>query len=198
MWSAAGPRSVCGGIARTLSFIRPSKSFGKIQYVIVSVLRSRSREHVAPTGRHFGITKIDWCFTPLCPHAPGAMLVSKPGRYPRTGDFMMKRIALAVAIFAIGVTAVVAQSDPIAARKALMKGNNDNARNLVKMTRGEEPYDAVKVNAAFAQWAETAQRLPNLFPDNSKTGGETRATPKVWETRSDFDAKIAAFGKVVA
>ena len=110
----------------------------------------------------------------------------------------MKRIVLAAAMIAAGVTAVVAQSDPIAARKALMKGNNDNARNLVRMTRGEQPYDAAKVNAAFAQWAETAQKLPGLFPDNSKTGGETKATPKVWQTRSDFEAKVAAFGKAVA
>ena len=108
----------------------------------------------------------------------------------------MKRIVLAVAIIAAGVTAVVAQSDPIAARKALMKANNENARNLVRMTRGEDPYDAAKVNAAFAQWAETAQKFPALFPDNSKTG-ETRATPKVWETRSDFEAKVAAFAKAV-
>ena len=33
---------------------------------------------------------------------------------------MMKRILLAVAVAALGVTAVVAQSDPTAARKALM------------------------------------------------------------------------------
>ena len=110
---------------------------------------------------------------------------------------MMKRIVLAVAIIAAGVTAVVAQGDPIAARKALMKANNENARNLVRMTRGEDPYDATMVNAAFAQWAETAQKFPALFPDNSKTG-ETRATPKVWETRSDFEAKVAAFAKAVA
>ena len=110
----------------------------------------------------------------------------------------MKRIVLAAAMIAAGVTAVVAQSDPIAARKALMKGNNDNARNLVRITRGEQPYDAAKVNAAFAQWAETAQKFGALFPDNSKTGGETKATPKVWQTRSDFDAKIAAFAKAVA
>ena len=109
----------------------------------------------------------------------------------------MKRIVLAVAMIAVGVTAVVAQSDPLAARKALMKANNDNARNLVRITRGEEPYDAAKVNAAFAQWAETAQKFGALFPDNSKTG-ETRATPKVWETRSDFNTKIAEFAKAVA
>lgn len=110
----------------------------------------------------------------------------------------MKRIVLAAAIAALGITAVAAQSDPIAARKALMKGNNDNARILVKMMRGEEPYDAAKVNAAFAQWAETAEKFPKLFPDNSKTGSQTRATAKVWETRSDFNAKVAAFAKAVA
>jgi cytochrome c556 len=110
----------------------------------------------------------------------------------------MKRIVLAATLAALGITAVVAQGDPIAARKALMKGNNDNARNLVKMTRGEDPYDAAKVSAAFAQWAETAQKLPNLFPDNSKTGENTRATPKIWENRADFNAKAADFAKAVA
>ena len=42
--------------------------------------------------------------------------------------------------------------------------------------------------------AETA----GLFPDNSKTGGDTRATPKIWLNKNDFDAKAAAFGKAVA
>jgi cytochrome c556 len=111
---------------------------------------------------------------------------------------MVKRIVLAAALAAFSVTAVVAQSDPIAARKALMKGNNDNANVLIKIARGEEPFDAAKVNAAFAQWAETAQKLPNLFPDSSKTGKQTRATPKIWETRSDFESKVAQFAKVVA
>jgi cytochrome c556 len=111
---------------------------------------------------------------------------------------MRKRIALAAAFSVLGVTAVIAQSDPIAARKALMKGNNDNATVMVKMMKGEEPYHAAKVKIAFDQWAETAQKLPNLFPDNSKTGQNTRATPKVWKTRSDFDAKIQDFGKAVA
>jgi cytochrome c556 len=110
---------------------------------------------------------------------------------------MMKRFVFAAAIAALGVTAVVAQGDPIAARKALMKGNNDHARTLSQMVRGDQPYDAAKVAAAFTQWGETAQKFAALFPDNSKTG-ETRATAKIWETRSDFEAKNAAFGKAVA
>ena len=110
----------------------------------------------------------------------------------------MIRTVLTVVAMAIGVSAVVAQTDPIATRKGLMKKNNENARNVNQMIRGETPFDANKINAAFSQWGETAKELPNLFPDNSKTGQDTRALPKIWETRSDFDAKIAAFAKAVA
>src|SRR5215207_5072651 len=110
----------------------------------------------------------------------------------------MLRTILAIIAVAVGVSAVVAQTDPIATRKALMKKNNEHDRNLRQMVRGEAPLDATKVNEAFAQWGDTARQLPNLFPDNSKTGQDTRALPKIWETRSDFEAKIAAFGKAVA
>lgn len=98
----------------------------------------------------------------------------------------------------LSIGAVIAQSDPIAVRKALMKGNDDNARIVVQMMRGQKPFDSAAVEAAFAQWAETAQKLPSLFPDDSKTGGKTRAMPKIWETKKDFDDKAAAFGKAVA
>lgn len=104
----------------------------------------------------------------------------------------------AAAIVAVGTGAVIAQSSPIAARKALMKGNNDGARSVVQMVRGQAPFDPVKVDAAFAQWAETAQKLPGLFPENSKIGEDTRATPKVWQTKADFDTKAADFGKSAA
>lgn len=95
-------------------------------------------------------------------------------------------------------SSVLAQSEPIAARKALMKGNNDNARAMVQTMRGQKPFDAAAVDAAFAQWAETAQKLPGLFPDDSKTGGDTHAAPKIWQDKKDFDEKAAAFGKAVA
>lgn len=115
---------------------------------------------------------------------------------------MLIRTAVAALTFALAVGlsagAVIAQSDPIAARMALMKANNDNARAVVQMMRGQKPFDAAAVDVAFAQWADTAQKLPGLFPDNSKTGEKTRATPKIWENKKDFDEKAAAFAKVVA
>jgi len=110
----------------------------------------------------------------------------------------MLRTVVAITAAAISVSAVVAQTDPIATRKALMKKNNEHERNLRQMVRAEAPFDIAKVNEAFAQWADTARQLPNLFPDDSKTGQDTRALPRIWETRSDFDAKIAALAKAVA
>ena len=105
---------------------------------------------------------------------------------------------LAAVFVALWAGAVIAQSDPIATRMALMKGNQDNATLVVQMMKGQAPFDAAKVDAAFAQWADTAQKLPGLFPDNSKSGQKTRAAPKIWMTKSDFDDKAAEFGKVVA
>jgi cytochrome c556 len=109
----------------------------------------------------------------------------------------MMRTVLGMAATAAVVTFAMAQSNPIAERKALMKANGQNAGALGRMVRGEEPFDAAKVNAAFAQFTETAQKIPALFPEPPKAGEDTRALPKIWETKSDFDAKIAAFKKAV-
>jgi len=111
---------------------------------------------------------------------------------------MLLRAILAVLGVCLTAGAVIGQTDPIAARKALMKENNNNARAVVQMMREQKPFDAAAVEAAFKQWADTAQKLPGLFPDDSKTGGETRATPKIWQNKKDFDEKSADFGKAVA
>jgi cytochrome c556 len=101
----------------------------------------------------------------------------------------------AIAAVALGATAVVAQQDPIAARKALMKANGQNGAVLAKMVKGEEPFDAAKAKAAFVTFQDAAAKMPNLFPDNSKTGGETAASPKIWENMADIKAKFVKFGE---
>jgi cytochrome c556 len=107
---------------------------------------------------------------------------------------MIIRTLLAVSAVAIGITAVAAQSDPIAARKALMKGNGDQAKIGGAMAKGEAPFDLAKAKTIFVTFADSAAKAPNLFPENSKTGGETAALPKIWEDMADFKAKFAKFG----
>ena len=63
---------------------------------------------------------------------------------------MMKRIVLAAALVALGVTAVVAQSDPIAARKAMMKENGNQPRISREMIEGKQPFDLAAAHKALA------------------------------------------------
>jgi cytochrome c556 len=111
-----------------------------------------------------------------------------------TGEMQMIRTVLAVAAVALGASVVTAQQDPIAARKALMKANGDQARIGTQMLKGEAPFDVAKAKAIFTTYQDAAGKMPNLFPDNSKTGGETAASPKIWENKADFTAKFAKFG----
>ena len=64
--------------------------------------------------------------------------------------------------------------------------------------RGQAPFDDKAVDKAFAQWADTAKKLPALFPPGSEKGGDNRASPTIWLNKDDFDKRAAAFGKVVA
>ena len=71
---------------------------------------------------------------------------------------MMKRIVLAVAVVALGVTAVVAQSDPIAARKALMKENGNQSRIAREMIEGKQPFDLAEAKKVLADFAGTRRQ----------------------------------------
>jgi cytochrome c556 len=106
---------------------------------------------------------------------------------------MMKRIVLAAALAAFGVTAVVAQSDPIAARKAVMKENGNQSRIAREMIEGKQPFDLAAAHKVLVTFAGTADKMKPLFPDNSKSGGDTAALPAVWENKADFDAKMVKF-----
>lgn len=111
---------------------------------------------------------------------------------------MVVKTLLATLAALVTVGAVFAEQDPVTTRENLMKENDKHAVVVVQMMRGRRPFDAAAVDAAFKQWADTAQKLPGLFPDNSKTGGDNRASPKIWLNKKDFDAKAAAFAKAVA
>ncbi len=109
--------------------------------------------------------------------------------------FRMAFAVAALAVAAFGATAVVAQQDPIAARKALMKSNGHAAGALAKMVKGDEPFDLAAAKKSFATFEDAAAKMPALYPDNSKTGGETSAAPKIWEDMADFKAKFVKFGE---
>ena len=105
----------------------------------------------------------------------------------------MIRTVLGVAVLALGTTALVAQPDPIAARKALMKANGDQNRIASEMLEGKRPFNLDEAKKVFVVFVEAGEKAPALFPDNSKTGGDTAALPPIWENKADFNAKLAKF-----
>lgn len=102
---------------------------------------------------------------------------------------MITRLVLAAGIAALAVTAVVAQSDPIAARKALMKDNGAQFRAVSDMLQDKRPFDLAVVKKSLAAIADNSTKAKALFPESSKTG-DTAALPAIWEKKADFDAKF--------
>jgi cytochrome c556 len=110
----------------------------------------------------------------------------------------MVRLMLAAAIVALGAIPVLAQENPIETRQNLMKRNNDDAKAVSAIAKGEAPFDAAKVEKASADWADAAKKLPDLFPDTSKTGNKTRAKPEIWTKRPDFIVRVNDLAKAAA
>jgi cytochrome c556 len=107
----------------------------------------------------------------------------------------MKRLALVATLLALGGSFAIAQQDPIATRKALMKKNGDEAKIGTQFMKGEAPFDLAKAKAIFATYADAASKAPSLFPDNSKSGGDTAALPVIWEKKDDFNARLKKLGE---
>ena len=105
----------------------------------------------------------------------------------------MLRLAFAAALAACSATVVLAQSDVIAQRRDLMKANGGATKDPAAMLKGETAFDLAKVQASLAKYQETSAKMPTMYPDNSKTGGDTTASPKIWEDAAGFKAAFEKF-----
>jgi cytochrome c556 len=113
----------------------------------------------------------------------------------------MKRTVVIVGTLLLCVGAVAAQQDQVKQTQTMMKGNGKNAGALAAMVKGEKPYDQATVDAALAQFADTAKKLPTLFPDSIKgmqPDGDYLISAKVWEDKAGFSEHIASFAKAVS
>jgi len=102
---------------------------------------------------------------------------------------MIRSILVGAALAAVA-SAAIAQTDVIAERKGIMRGNGAATRTGTQMIRGEVPFDLAKAKEVFTGIAAGMDRFPNLFPENSKTG-DTKASPRIWEDMPGFRAASA-------
>jgi cytochrome c556 len=113
---------------------------------------------------------------------------------------MLRSLSI-VLLAAVCATAAYAQSAAISQRKESMKAFAGAAKVPDGMLQGETPFDLTKVQASLKVVEEHGAKLKELWPDDSQTGGKTRALPAVWTKKSEFlgrfdrlasDAKAAA------
>src|ERR1700685_1749765 len=98
-----------------------------------------------------------------------------------------------ILIVGVGIAAAQSCEDVIKSRQALMKRSGDMAKLGASINRGDTAFDPAKANEILAAFADKAQKLPTLFPDCSKTGGDTHAAPAIWEKPDQFKERIAKF-----
>lgn len=110
-----------------------------------------------------------------------------------SGKTLLCSLAVVFALGA-GATAVVAQDDPLAARKALFKQMAGAMKEPGQMLKGETPLDLAKVKASLALVAANSEKLGALFPEGSNTG-DTAALPKIWESKADFTDRFDKLSK---
>jgi cytochrome c556 len=113
---------------------------------------------------------------------------------------MMKWTVVALAIVVSAGLAAAAGADTIKDRRALMKANGDATKPIVPMLQGKAPFDLATVQKALHTYEDAAQKMPDLFPPDSKTGGETHALPAIWEddNLADVKARFEKLGKDAA
>jgi cytochrome c556 len=102
----------------------------------------------------------------------------------------------------LSVGAVVAQQEVANQTQTAMKATGRAmGAALGPMVKGEKPYDQAAVDAALATLEDTAKKLPAMFPDSIKglkIEGDYSSSPKIWEDKAGFKAKIDSFAKAVA
>ncbi|QIB35404.1 c-type cytochrome [Ancylobacter pratisalsi] len=104
---------------------------------------------------------------------------------------MSRRLAFAVttlSLVALATTAVVAQSDVVKQREALMKEYGKATKAAGGMLRGAAPFDLATVQATLALYVKNAKELKPLFPEGSGEG--TDALPAIWEKKAEFDGLL--------
>ncbi|MEP1209295.1 MAG: cytochrome c [Rhizobiaceae bacterium] len=111
---------------------------------------------------------------------------------------MKLKILLAAAVVMGSTSAGITADDPIAARKAIMKNVGAATGAGGAMAKGEAEFNAVTAQLVLRTMNTAALGIGELFPDGSDSGGDTTASPKIWEDRAGFNAAMAKFASDTA
>jgi len=115
---------------------------------------------------------------------------------------LILRGVVAVGAVVLAVSAVMAQQDVAKQQDDLMRTTIGRPFYgvLLKMSRGQIPYDQAAVETALADLEKAVPTIPATFQTNPKMdlpGADYVSSPKVWENKTDFDSKVPAVVKQI-
>ena len=114
---------------------------------------------------------------------------------------MMRTIVIAGTLL-LGAGAVMAQQDVAVKQDNLMRAQGKSMYVvMLKMVKGEIPYDQAAIDAALAQLEESLPTIATVFATNPKEDVVNAAygsSQKIWQNKADFDSKVPPVVKAVA
>lgn len=103
-------------------------------------------------------------------------------------------LSLSCAGIGVGLAQELHGTAAIAKRKDVMKNWAGMLREPTAMLKGETPFDAAKIQVVLRAIETGSAELRTLFPDDSKTGGNTEALPVIWEKKAEFEGLYTKIG----
>jgi cytochrome c556 len=116
----------------------------------------------------------------------------------------MKKFLIAAGILVAGVAAAgsaMAQGELLQSTVLMRQQGTLMYRSVTSIVKGEAPYEQAKVDELLRDLGASAAKISAAFPASDKgkesPGSRYSGSPKIWETRADFDAKAANMVKVM-
>jgi cytochrome c556 len=114
----------------------------------------------------------------------------------------MMRTALVVGTLLVCAGAVMADQNIAVSQQNLMKTQGKSMYGVFgKILKGESPYDQAAVDAALADLEVQVTKIATTFTPNPKedvVNANFGSSRKIWQNKSDFDAKIPPVSKAIA
>jgi cytochrome c556 len=114
---------------------------------------------------------------------------------------MMRTVVVAGTLL-LGVGAVMAQQEIAVQQDNLMRGQAKSLYDvMLKMVKGQIPYDQKAVDAAIAELEVSVPKIPATFATNPKqdvVNATYGSSQKIWQNKADFDSKVPPVVKAIA
>jgi cytochrome c556 len=114
---------------------------------------------------------------------------------------MIRTVVVAGALL-LGVGAVMAQQEIAVKQDNLMRAQAKSLYTvMLKITKGEIPYDQAAIDAAIAQLEQSVPTIASVFAINPKedvVNATYGSSQKIWQNKADFDSKIPPVAKAIA